>query len=165
MSSAPAATEHIAPVANLSTSEPSTLGPIPPPTITAPPVSVPKKGKSVSERDKRRWTTPAQLHWLIGRIPAYLEAQGKQRYDKFWVEFFRDWFEAFPPRKPTESDPEYSDAEDEDDDDGDHEDAEENADEPSSNPKQKPVSKKKKKKRKTVSLGLLLDLFRSLIVQ
>lgn len=167
MASDSAAAEVIAPpTEKLPTPEPST--PYTPPTASVHQVPIPRKGKgkAVSVTDKRRWTTEAQLHWLIGRIPSYLEAQAKQRYDKYWVELFRDWFQQFPPRKPTESDPEYSDVGDSDDDDGDNEDAAPNADEANSEEKQKPASKQKKKqrKKKKVSLTSLCQLFLRLTI-
>lgn len=61
--------------------------------------------------DRRRWTTPEQLCWLVSCFPDYLEAQAKGRYDKFWPKFFQDWFAYFPAREPdttdaTDSEPE-----------------------------------------------------------
>ena len=54
--------------------------------------------------DKRRWTTPEQLCWLVSCFPDYLEAQAKGRYDKFWPKFFTEWFETFPAREPNAND-------------------------------------------------------------
>lgn len=52
------------------------------------------------KNDRRRWTTPVQRSWLLASIPDYLEAQSKGRYDKFWPQFFEEWFKAFPAREP-----------------------------------------------------------------
>lgn len=74
-------------------------------------VTKPSKGRA----DGWRWTTPAQLAWLLAQFPSYLEAQAEGRYDKFWPGFFRDWFTMFPAPEPTENDPSVSEGEDDDD--------------------------------------------------
>lgn len=120
---------------------------------------LPKPPKPARARaDKQRRMTPAQLEWPLAWFPAYLEAQSQGRYDKFWPGFFRDWFEKFPPRKPTEDDPSNSESDNDSDNDG-EDDVEEadNAKEADNNTgKQKcsanKLENKNKKKKKTVSL-------------
>lgn len=124
--------------------------------------AVPQLSKLAKARaDKRRWTSPAQLKWLLGKFPAYLEAQSLGRYDKFWPGFYRDWFEEFPPREPTDNDPSDSEGEIDDDhgSDDDDDDIEEEVDNNAGGASKrkrgtnKGESKTKKKKKKSVSVS------------
>ena len=114
-------------------------------------------GPARGRGDKRRWTTPAQLEWLLSQFPAYLEAQSQGRYDKFWPGFFRDWFELFPVREPTAEDPSDSEGESEDDMVSDNEDNDKEEADKSSGATSKrkrgatDVQKSKKKSKKLVS--------------
>lgn len=55
-------------------------------------------------QDGRRWATSAQVTWLMGKMPEYLEAQRNGRYDRFWQPFFQAYFDVFPEREPTAND-------------------------------------------------------------
>lgn len=123
-------------------------------THVVPAVQKPPKPAKIHV-DKRRWTTPAQQQWLLAQFPDYLEAQSKGRYEKFWPDFFRDWFAKFPPRKPTDDDS--SDIEVESDDDiiSDVEDPDDASDNVGASTKRKRGTskpKKKNKKKKPVSI-------------
>lgn len=130
--------------------------------ITGPPATpvVLKSAKSANVRaDKRRWTTPEQLKYLLAQFPAYLESQSHGRYDKFWPSFFRDWFEEFPPREPTDDDPSDSEGENDndhgsenDDDDDDDEEADKNNGGGSKRKRKSVADKRNKKKKKVVGV-------------
>lgn len=53
------------------------------------------KPKPPGESNGRRWTTPAQLLWLIARIPDYLAAREAKVltdwYQKTYAAFFREF--------------------------------------------------------------------------
>ncbi|OBZ77741.1 hypothetical protein A0H81_02193 [Grifola frondosa] len=44
----------------------------------------------------RRWTTEAELDWLIAQRPLYLEHQKERKLHAFWPTLYHEWFQLFP---------------------------------------------------------------------
>lgn len=50
------------------------------------------------------WPTPAQLTWLEGRLPAFVDAQQKKTTSSvFFPETHKLWQASFPTPEPTET--------------------------------------------------------------